>query len=94
VAERSGRLAERVAVVTGGGLGIGRGVVRRFAAEGARVLIAGLDPAAWQEAADEVTASLGQCDDRWARTAEGWQLTRRRFVVAIELGDRTVLQPD
>jgi NAD(P)-dependent dehydrogenase (short-subunit alcohol dehydrogenase family) len=59
VVEPSGRLAGRVAVVTGGGLGIGRGVVRRFAAEGARVLIAELDPAAGQEAADEVAAAGG-----------------------------------
>jgi NAD(P)-dependent dehydrogenase (short-subunit alcohol dehydrogenase family) len=37
MSEPTGRLAGRVAVITGGGLGIGRGVVRRFAAEGARV---------------------------------------------------------
>src|SRR3954468_2464449 len=58
--EPTGRLAGRVAVVTGGGLGIGRGVVRRFAAEGARVLIAELDPAAGQDAADEALAAGGE----------------------------------
>jgi hypothetical protein len=36
---------------------------------------------------------LGQYDDHWIRTSEGWRLTRRRFDVAIELGDRGVLQP-
>jgi hypothetical protein len=36
---------------------------------------------------------LGQYDDRWLRTAEGWRLTRRQFAVSIELGDRSVLQP-
>jgi NAD(P)-dependent dehydrogenase (short-subunit alcohol dehydrogenase family) len=66
VSERGGRLAGRVAVVTGGGLGIGRAVVRRFAAEGARVLIAELDPTAGQEAADEVRAAGGQA--RFLRT--------------------------
>lgn len=35
-----GRLEDRVAVITGAGDGIGRGIARRFAAEGARVLIA------------------------------------------------------
>ena len=37
------RLGDKVAVVTGGGDGIGRGIVRRFAREGARVLVAEID---------------------------------------------------
>ena len=38
-----GRLEGKVAVVTGAGSGIGRATVRRFAAEGARVIAADLD---------------------------------------------------
>jgi NAD(P)-dependent dehydrogenase (short-subunit alcohol dehydrogenase family) len=38
-----GRLDGRVAIITGAGDGIGRGVARRFAAEGARVLVAEID---------------------------------------------------
>ena len=50
----SGRLHERVAVVTGAGDGIGHGVARCFAAEGARVLVAEIDG----ERGDRVAASL------------------------------------
>jgi ketosteroid isomerase-like protein len=37
---------------------------------------------------------LGEYTDAWARTSDGWLLTSRRFEVQIELGDRSVLQPD
>jgi NAD(P)-dependent dehydrogenase (short-subunit alcohol dehydrogenase family) len=48
------RLQDRVAVVTGGGSGIGLAAARRLAAEGARVVVGDLDPAAGKAAADEV----------------------------------------
>jgi NAD(P)-dependent dehydrogenase (short-subunit alcohol dehydrogenase family) len=50
----SDRLANKVAVVTGAGSGIGLATARRFAAEGAKVVCADIDPVAGQAAADEV----------------------------------------
>jgi len=49
------RLTGRVAVVTGGASGIGLATVRRFASEGARVVIADLSAEAGKAAADEVS---------------------------------------
>ena len=55
-----GRLAERVALITGGGGEIGSAIARRFAQEGAKVAIADLDLSKSQAAAHAITASGGQ----------------------------------
>jgi len=54
-----GRLQDRVAVVTGGADGIGRGIVRRFASEGASVLVADIAGGGAEAVAREVTAEFG-----------------------------------
>lgn len=46
MSEATGRLAGRVALVTGGAHGLGQAIVRAFVAEGARVVVADLDDAA------------------------------------------------
>src|SRR4051812_41405743 len=48
------RLQDRVAVITGGGSGIGLATARRFAAEGAKVVVVDLNADAGKAAADEV----------------------------------------
>ena len=48
------RLAGKIAVVTGAGAGIGLGVARLFAAEGAHVWITDVDGAAAEQAASEI----------------------------------------
>jgi NAD(P)-dependent dehydrogenase (short-subunit alcohol dehydrogenase family) len=55
-----GRMAERVALITGGGGEIGNAIARRFAQEGAKVAIADLDPVKSQRAARAIIASGGQ----------------------------------
>ncbi|MDI5941478.1 MULTISPECIES: 3-oxoacyl-ACP reductase [unclassified Micromonospora] len=57
-----GRLADRVAVVTGAGSGIGLATARRFAAEGARVVCVDVDVAAGERAAHEVGGEFVACD--------------------------------
>ena len=52
-------LADRVAVVTGGGGGIGAATARLFAQHGAQVVIADIDARLAQQTADEITTSGG-----------------------------------
>ena len=48
------RLQGKVAIVTGGGSGFGEGIVRKFVAEGAKVVVADRDEAAAKRVADSI----------------------------------------
>ena len=79
------RLKGRAALVTGAGQGIGRGVARRFAREGANVLVAELDEKSGSACADEIAAEFG-IRSLFVRTDVG---VREQVVGAVE---RTVAE--
>ena len=54
------RLAGKVAIVTGGGVGIGRACARRLANEGADVTVADIDGDGAARVADEIEAAGGR----------------------------------
>jgi NAD(P)-dependent dehydrogenase (short-subunit alcohol dehydrogenase family) len=71
------RLQDRVAVITGGGSGIGLASARRLAAEGAKVVIADIVAPAGKAAADEVSGLFVPTDV--AREADVENLFRTAF---------------
>ncbi|MBT9391906.1 SDR family oxidoreductase [Hymenobacter sp. NST-14] len=55
-----GRLANKVAIVTGGGSGIGEAISKKFAREGASVVVVGLDTDPVRAVVDEILGSGGR----------------------------------
>ena len=56
----SPRLAGRIALITGGSRGIGAAIARRFAAEGAKLILVARSQGGLEEVDDEIRAAMGE----------------------------------
>jgi cyclopentanol dehydrogenase len=74
-----GRVGGKIAVVTGGALGMGRAFCKQLAAEGAEVIVADIDEKNGQAAVDEIVGAGGKAvffkldvtsEDDWSALAE------------------------
>lgn len=87
----AGRLAGKVALVTGASRGIGRAVAERFAAEGAQVILVGRTQGALEEVDDAIRAAGGQASLVPADLAEAGIVERMGAAVYERWGRLDVL---
>jgi NAD(P)-dependent dehydrogenase (short-subunit alcohol dehydrogenase family) len=80
------RLQDKVAVVTGGGGGIGAAICRAFAAEGTRVAVTDLRPEAAEQVAEEIRATAGLAAAWALNVAERTSVERTADEIAARLG--------
>ena len=79
--ESAMRLAGKIAIVTGAGSGFGEGIAKRFAAEGAKVVVNDIAVANGERVAREIVAAGGRrasarATCRRTRTSRGWSPPR------------------
>jgi 3-oxoacyl-[acyl-carrier protein] reductase len=81
------RLLDKTAIVTGGASGFGEGIVRKFAAEGAQVMVADLNEDLAREVASEIGSVAQRVDvasnDSMARMAQAAQALWGRVDILV-----------
>lgn len=70
----SGRLGGKIAIVTGGGSGMGRAGAEAFAVEGAVVVVADIDPAKAEKVVQKITAAGGRAQASTVDVADSAQV--------------------
>ena len=92
MAERNGaRFSGKVAIVTGGALGIGGGTARRLAADGASVLVADIADDAAQANVGRITAAGGRAMALHADMANSGDIQRMVETAVSEFGRLDIL---
>src|SRR5262245_25758002 len=79
-------LRNKVAVITGSGRGIGRGIARRFAQEGARVVVIDRDADVVARTATEIRQAGGTCLEVTADVSVESEVTRLFDATLREFG--------
>ena len=85
------RLGGKVAIVTGAGSGMGRAIARRYAEEGARVVVADLDLGAAEAVADEIAAGGGEALATWVDVRDAAQATAMVATAVTAFGGLDIL---
>ena len=67
-----GKLDGKIAIVTGAGQGIGRGIAEKLAAEGATVAVTDVNEATAKETAEAIGGVGSRATSRRARTSRRW----------------------
>lgn len=80
-------LQDRVAIVTGGAMGIGAATARRLAADGARVLIADIELEAAGQVAADVVAGGGEAEVVHADISRTEDIERMIQTAVVRWGD-------